>query len=526
MNNQTLLIGVDAGDFRTIDPLLEAGELPHLQGLINGGVHGSLSSSIPPWTPTAWTSLTTGKNPGKHGIFDFKMPRTDELVDSGDVRTNTIWDYLSAAGESSLVLNVPVTHPVAEMDGVLVPGYLGPEVDEAVAHPTGILEELQEAIGTYRIYKSDDVTDGDELCEEYRQLMQMRADAMSYLCDAYEWSFAMVQFQRTDTVFHELPEKEYIQSVYRKLDECVGQLLSEVDADNVIVASDHGMGETSGWDFRINSWLLENGYLATGTEGFDSGWSKPDSATETTDSNGGNADRSPIAKAANGAARIGITPRRVEHGLKRLGIDDFVKRILPEEWVNTALEAGGERIDVEASAAYCPSGPGLGIVCRNAEPDPLIGELSTLTDPDGAPVFEWVRRVEEVHHGPAVDAAPDVIPYPRGMAYYISATLSADVFAKSRYAYNHMQDGILLGAGSDIATVDERIEADITDVAPTVLSLVGVTLDEAFDGGPVESLLDGVELPETRTYTTVDRAAGTEDRDAVEARLEDLGYME
>ena len=526
MSEQTILIGVDAGDFQTIEPMLDAGELPNVQEIIDTGFRGSLSSSIPPWTPTAWTSLTTGKNPGKHGIFDFKVPGTDELVDAADVRTNTLWDYLTEAGESSVVINVPVTHPAAEMDGILIPGYLGPKIDDVVAHPEGILEELQNEIGEYRIYKSGDLNGGEELCEEYLRLMQMRADAMSYLCNAYEWSFGMVQFQRTDTVFHELPEERYIKSVYRKFDDCVGQLLSEVDADNVLLASDHGMGETGNWDFRINSWLLENGYLETGSDGYSSGWNKPKSTAATDDPNGDDGRDKPIAKIARGAAKVGITPRRIERMLQRLGIDELVKRAVPDAWIHAALEEGGERIDIESSAAYCPSGPGLGIVCREADPDDLVAELSALRDPDGAPVFEWIRRAKDVYDGLAADDAPDVIPYPRAMAYYISGTLAAGVFAESRYAYNHMQDGFLLGAGDSITAVDNHLEVDINDVAPTVLSLVGVPLDEEFDGAPINAVLDRVAIPSSRTYEIMNRAAGDGNRNAVESRLEDLGYIE
>lgn len=525
MSNQTLLIGVDAGNFRTIEPMLEAGELPNIQELIEGGFRGSLSSSIPPWTPTAWTSLTTGKNPGKHGIFDFKMPGTDELVDSADVQTNTLWDYLSDAGEPSIVVNVPVTHPAAEIEGVLIPGYLGPEVGETIAYPDGIIEELQEEIGGYRIYKSDDVTDDQDLCEEYLRLMQMRADAMSYLCSTYKWSFAMVQFQRTDTVFHELPQKEYICSVYRKLDECVGQLLSDVNADNVLIASDHGMGETGDWDFRINTWLLKNGYLETDTEGYNSGWEKPTESADSEESvdNGG---KSSIARVAHTASRIGITPRRIEHGLKRVRLDETVKRLLPDAWLQTVLEGGGERIDIDSSLAYCPSGPGLGMVCNDVDKDHLMEEMSSLRDPDGQRVFEWVRTAEEVYGGPAVDAAPDIIAYPREMAYYVSATPTADVFTESRYAYNHTQDGILIGRGSDIRSIDKYLNVDIKDVAPTVLSFLRLKLDEEFDGSPINMVLNEVEIPDTQTYETVSRGASESDRTDVEDRLKDLGYME
>jgi len=524
MNNRTLLIGVDAGDFRTIDPMLETGMLPNLQELIDDGFRGTLSSSIPPWTPTAWTSLTTGKNPGKHGIFDFKIPGTDKLVDSTDVRTNAIWDYLSEAGKSSIVVNVPVTHPAPEIEGVLIPGYLGPEVDDAIAHPAGILDELQEEIGEYRIYKSDEVNEGQALCDEYMRLMEMRADAMEYLCNEYEWSFAMVQFQRTDTVFHELPEEEYIESVYRKLDDCIGQLLLTVDADNILVVSDHGMSKTGDWDFRINTWLLENGYLETQTEGYTAGWEKPTGDSNTEES--ANIGNKILAEAAYAASLVGVTPRRVEHSLKRLGLGKVIMSNLPDTWVHSALEGGGEGIDTESSKAYCPSGPGLGILCGDETPDRLQEEISSLRDPNGRRVFAWVRETGDIYEGPATDSAPELIAYPREMLYYLSATLSADTFAESRYKYNHKPNGIVLGAGPDIGSVEGEIEADIQDIGPTILSLVQCPLDAEFDGEPVTTALNGIRIPETKAYKHENRTAHTENNEIVTNRLEDLGYIE
>lgn len=524
MNKRTLLIGVDAGDFRTIDPMLEAGELPNLRGLIEDGFRGTLSSSIPPWTPTAWTSLTTGKNPGKHGIFDFKIPGTDELVDSTDIQTNAIWDYLSEAGESSIVVNVPVTYPAPEIDGVLVPGYLGPEADDAIAHPDGILDELQEEIGEYRIYKSDEVSDGQPLCDEYLRLMQMRADAITYLCNEYEWSFAMVQFQRTDTVFHELPEDQYIESVYRKLDDCIGQLLSTVDADNVLVVSDHGMGRTGDWDFRINTWLLENGYLEAETEGYTAGWEKPTADSNTEES--ANIGDKILAEAAYAASLVGVTPRRIEYGLKRLGLEKVIMSKLPDTWIQSALEGGGEGIDTESSKAYCPSGPGLGIVCEDEAQNPLQEEISCLRDPNGRRVFEWVRETGDIYEGPATDPAPELIAYPREMSYYLSATLTANSFAENRYIYNHKPSGIVLGAGPDIGFVEKGIEADIQDIGPTILSLVQCPLDAEFDGKPVTEVLNSVKIPESKAYKHENRTTYTENNDIVTNRLEDLGYME
>jgi len=353
----------------------------------------------------------------------------------------------------------------------------------------------------------------------------MRADAMTYLCNEYEWSFAMVQFQRTDTVFHELPKPQYIESVYRKLDVCIGQLLSTVEADNILVVSDHGMGNTGVWDFRINTWLFKNGYLETKAEGYTAGWEKPtgDSNSEKSADNGINF----LTKVAYGASLIGVTPRRVERGLNRVGLDGVLMRILPNSWLQSALEGGGKGIDIESSKAYCPSGPGLGLVCSDkGNRDRLLEEMRSLRDPDGERVFEWVREAEDIYDGPAVDSAPDVLAYPRQMLYYPSATLTTDTFSVSRYIYNHKENGILLGSGQDISPVEECVEADINDIGATILSLLACPLDEKFDGEPIRPILKDVTIPENQRYASVNRSSGPDDQDVAKSRLEDLGYME
>ena len=61
MKQKVLLIGWDAADWKIINPLLDAGELPALEKLINNGVIGSLATLDPPISPMLWTSIATGK---------------------------------------------------------------------------------------------------------------------------------------------------------------------------------------------------------------------------------------------------------------------------------------------------------------------------------------------------------------------------------------------------------------------------------------------------------------------------------
>jgi predicted AlkP superfamily phosphohydrolase/phosphomutase len=67
----TIVIGIDGGEWDIIAPLIADGSLPNLARLREKGMAGDLASATPPVSPPAWTSIHTGKNPGKHGIYDF-----------------------------------------------------------------------------------------------------------------------------------------------------------------------------------------------------------------------------------------------------------------------------------------------------------------------------------------------------------------------------------------------------------------------------------------------------------------------
>ena len=68
---RSVIFGVDGLTFRILHPLIERGELPNFQKLAREGCEAILESRYPPLTAPAWTSLSTGLKPAKHGVFDF-----------------------------------------------------------------------------------------------------------------------------------------------------------------------------------------------------------------------------------------------------------------------------------------------------------------------------------------------------------------------------------------------------------------------------------------------------------------------
>lgn len=147
-----LILGIDGATFTLIRPWIEAGHLPNLARLHNGGTHRDLASTLPPVTSPAWPTFMTGCNPGKHGVFDFIQPTGSNfsLVNASKIRQPTLWRRLSDAGYKVGVLNVPVTYPPQPINGFMVSGILSPKKGD-ICYPTDLISRYEGEVGPYRI---------------------------------------------------------------------------------------------------------------------------------------------------------------------------------------------------------------------------------------------------------------------------------------------------------------------------------------------------------------------------------------
>ena len=530
---QTLLVGIDAACDRVLAPLFEDDEVPTLESIYRNGTSGPLESQIPPWTASAWPSLYTGMNPGKHGVYGFlSFDGYDwDVVNATDVHERALWELLDRHGVTSVVVNVPVTYPPRAFDGALIPGYTAPEDPDC--HPAGLLEEVRAAIGAYRVYPDDDATD---LGRSYSDCVRMRGEAFRYLADRFDPEFGFLEFQATDSIFHKRPEDDAaIGAIYREVDRQLQEILEAHEPTNVIVASDHGMGPYDGHEFRINEFLREAGFVETER----GGRGMPTWATVRDDNlKAGNEartdERGVGEQAMAAAASVGLTSQRLGAVLARLGLDDLVAAYAPAGLVS----AGATQVDFRASSASVRSRIELGVRLNltGREPDGvvppeayeavrdrLIEALGGVTTPDGEPVFEAVERREEYFHGPESEHAVDIVTVPADFEHFVSATLRDEQFGPPSEPWNHKLEGTVAAVGDDIDHTAGVGDAHLFDVAPTVLSTLGVPVDERMDG----EALPCVETAGTQQYPRLEagRDVDTAD-DGVEKRLADLGYLE
>ncbi|MFP8954047.1 alkaline phosphatase family protein [Natrialbaceae archaeon A-arb3/5] len=530
---RTLLVGIDAACDRVLAPLFEDNEVPTLESIYRNGANGQLESQIPPWTASAWPSLYTGMNPGKHGVFGFlSFDGYDwDVVNASDVRERTLWELLDRHGITSVVVNVPVTHPPREFDGALIPGYTAPEDPDC--HPEGLLDDVRGEIGEYRVYPDEDAAD---LGNAYSDCVRMRGEAFGYLADRFDPEFGFLEFQATDSIFHKEPENDAaIRAIYRELDRQLETILDEHEPDTVIVASDHGMGPYDGQEFRVNDFLREEGYVDTrsGGEGMPT-WATirdgnlKDGRDETT------GDPGLGQRAMATAAGFGLTSQRIGAVLERLGVADLAAKHAPSSLVS----AGATQVDFPESSAYVRSRIELGvrINLEGREPDgvvpqaeyevvrtQLIDALRAVRTPAGEPVFEEVRPREEYFHGPESEHAVDIVTIPADFEHFLSATLRDEQFGPPTEPWNHKLQGTVAAHGSAIDHTGGVGSPHLFDIAPTVLATLGVPADERMDGAPLPCIDDAG----TEAYPRFDGRESVETGDdTVERRLADLGYLE
>lgn len=518
--------------------MFETDRLPNLESICEAGMSGPLESQVPPWTASAWPSLYTGTNPGKHGVYGFLcFDGYDwDIVDASHIRERTLWEYLTEHGHTSVVVNAPVTHPPREFDGALVPGYTAPENPEC--HPPGLLDEVESAIGPYQVYAEEEgntTDDPEAVAADLSNLVTLRGETFRYLTDRFEPEFGFIQFQATDTICHQVPESDAVDEVFQSVDDEIGTILDVCDPDVVIVASDHGIGP---YERRvaINEVLRDAGLLTATSEGDGMpNWSRVrDRSLRNGNEDSGLIDRT-LVSGARVASRLGLSTKHVGPLLQRFNLNERIVQYAPD----SLLRASTEQVDFSNSKAYARSRIECGIRINLAGREPagivpsdkyetirerVIEILSALETPEGKPVFETVARREAFFQGAATDHAVDVVTIPRDYENYVTTWLTGSVFTPAgEPAWDHRPYGFLAVAGDGIDADSTLAGAHLFDVAPTLLATMDIPVAERMDG----RVLSPVQSVGEKAYSDYVAGERTVNEDeTVRNRLADLGYLE
>ena len=123
-DRRLLLVGWDAADWQVIHPLVDAGLMPTLEGLINAGTIGNLASLSPMLSPILWTSIATGKRAYAHGVSGFVEPLPDRSgirpVGTRTRKCKALWNIVSQNEPAQRCCGWQASHPAEPVRGAMV----------------------------------------------------------------------------------------------------------------------------------------------------------------------------------------------------------------------------------------------------------------------------------------------------------------------------------------------------------------------------------------------------------------------
>jgi predicted AlkP superfamily phosphohydrolase/phosphomutase len=564
-NYKVLILGLDGATFDLMLPFIDQGHLPTLGKLVHGGAWSPLRSTLPPITPCAWSSFMTGKNPGKHGLFDFVEPVPGghgfRFTNASSRHAESLWSYLSRHGRKVGVLNVPMTYPPEKVDGYMISGLDTPDERSPYMFPAELKQELSSQSIPYRIdirHIGNTRNDRrrDQVLHEFLDIETLRTQTLQYLSKRYPADFRMLVYSATDQVQHHFWQymdpkhdkydaegaKRYgnaIRDTYIHLDRLIAKVLEDNGDDTIVMLmSDHGFGPCSNVRLRMNQAFEHAGLLAFKSEGA-------------------------IGKTLRGAAAIldRILRSTLSAQAKRL-IASWFPRL--RVWFEGADEA---KLDWSRTKVHTNevsrNFPTIWLNHASSNPDGIVTtdqveatlktveeSLTSLKDPEtGKPVISHVYRTRDYYHGPSTATAPDLIPswwedgflleqsVPGGKPEQIVERSHTPIAGGVEFAASHRMEGIFAIAGGPVRKGHAFTEANIIDVAPTVLYLMGLPIPGDMDGRPLLEALDpdfvANHPPRFEDATPGSAPVGVpetvfseEESEMIADRLRSMGYIE
>ena len=540
-----LILGLDGATWTVLDPMRRLGLMPHLDALLRRSAHGTLRSIVPPVTTAAWTSLMTGCGPARHGVFDHRYFDSAtgrmKVNHSARVRVPTFWHILSEAGRSVVSLNVPATFPPLAVRGVCVSGMDAPHLDAALSGAPEFGRRLKAEVPAYNLkyYWKRAPQSLDELTENARltnELFRARAEG-GLLADKVvpDWSALMVQFQNLDPFQHRAWNylnvdetgveragwNEAARGVLKGLDDALGLLLELADkrAAHVLVASDHGFGPCRG-RIHVNRVLLDAGVARL-----------PGVAGRL---------RRRVKQARENLRLWGV--KRSDPEARSSSFDTSVYALFPFDWKRTLAFAPHQDTAAMIYLNSTDRRAGAPLQTPRQVDDAraaAVGALAEARHPEsGVALFPRIIETARAYGlDPAREGYPDLIALPEEN-YWVRTKLSSGsnwVEGDANLPGTHRPEGVVALCGEGI-TAGRTLQADIRDIAPTVLSLFGLPVPESMEGKP----LDALHVPSPHFFRE-DRPASPfnglhqappefdytpEEQAIIEQRLADLGYLE
>jgi len=504
-NIKIIVIGLDGASLNIIQSLTEKNKLPFFQTLIRKGSYGNLKSSLPLNGAASWASFFSGKNPGKHNIYDFIKingsllnPKT---ITNDSIKSDLIWHIANKHSLKTILFNVPIASEPDKVNGIMVSG-LATAKGQPFAYPNSIYHELLDQnfeIDSGPFWQFEP----DEYINQIQQNFEMQSKIFHQMIKKHPWDMAIVTFNalnRIQQFFWE--DQEKIESFYTLFDSFLQNISDSIDKNTYFVLlSNHGF-KTVTKKFFVNEWLCEQRLL-----------NKKITINQPRITNIDeilyNHKEKKELLITKLLTKAGITKKNIRLILPNL-VSETMKRALPM-YIRRIFKREYLDIKWDQTQAYFLSEhlQGININLKGREPhgivepgtkyeqlrDKIISELHHLKDPyTFEPVVEEAYRKEDIFHGEYLDSAPDIIIVPYKNNYYLDPNKRTSRLvissAKDEYpVYGHYdRNGIFFITGPKIKQGKKISNTTICDVAPTILHLFGIENKNGMDGNVIADI--------------------------------------
>ncbi len=500
---RVIIYGMDSATFKLMNPLLKAGKLPNINKIISNGSHGVLESVVGCTSASGWATFMTGKNPGKHGIFDWSKQKGYEydVNYSTDIKALTIWEILSEDNIVSGVINMPLTHPPFKIKGFMISGSPRAYFIREGIHPQSLFDypEVNKNKITALIAKGIK-EDKDQYIREIYSNAKRQFNLGSFLLSKYKnLDVFCIVFTNLDAISHYFwayqdknhplyktregeKYRNVIDDYYISLDKKLGLLMEKLRKDDLLfIVSDHGIASSTTNQIYINSWLAEKKLLKIKKNSF--------------------------RYMGFWLNRFNISISNIVKIFERLKIRDFIDTNFGStRIVKKSMEILDplSYIDFSKTKAYYrkvfANQPFDGIEINTKDKNEydrvrkyIIEEIMKLRDSrTGEKVTEWAKNREEVFKGPHTDVISDIIVKFKD-EYSGDPTLNRELFAEHirTISGEHHLDGIFIASGKGIKKNHKLKNIHLCDVMPTLLHIFGITHSKDVDGKVINDMFDG-----------------------------------
>ncbi|MBN1955569.1 MAG: alkaline phosphatase family protein [Anaerolineae bacterium] len=547
MTNRVFALGLDGATFDLIRPWAAEGRLPTLARLMEEGCWGTLRSVIPPLTMPAWASFLTGLSPGRHGLYSFLRREEDSYnftpFNASYLRAPGLGELLSRRQCRVALVNMPATYPTQPVNGIVVTGLETPGRHSRFTYPEDLGRTLIERFD-YEIERSEKYEAGREeaFIAAVERVEQKRLQAALWLLKEFDWDLFSIVFRGTDVIAHAFwrfmdpdhpahePEKaaaygDTILRHYQWMDGAIAAVMAGLDSDTTLMLmSDHGFGGLYR-DVYVDNVLERAGLIRL--------------------------KQSVPARVRQLLFRLGLTPHNAMRLLAALRLQNLVRRMLSGEAraVVKASVSLQSSVDWSRTRVFSLGGGQLYVNLKGRDPQGVVapgrefeatcrqveGALHALRDPGtGEPVVERVWRKQEIYGDNVLPDVPDLYVQWRGDHYvdmggigFGHGFFSAPIRGRSG---GHTMRGIFVAHGPGIKRGQEIEGAQIVDLAPTIMHLMGQPVPSGLDGRVLQEIFaDHATRPVAYEEVAVEgqeqQAFDRDEEAVVEQRLRDLGYI-